>query len=382
MRWRARYVDDAGREHAKGFGRKTDARQWLDQVTSTLVTGTYVAPTAGQLTVGQVHDQWSKSCSHLKATTAETRVVTWRAHVAARWESVMVADVRTSAVRTWVSEMVGAGNGVATIENALGVLRMTLEQAVEDRRIARNPCTGVKAPRRVHQQRGYLTHAQVELLAQSVESNPEVVRFLAYTGLRWGEMAALRVENFDMLRRRVNVVAAVAEVRGKLVWSSAKTHERRSVPIPNFLVPELAALMVGKNRRDLVFTSARSEVLRVSTFRPRIFRPAVLLCQERIDAIRAEERDRTGDAGTPEFPWVTPHDLRHTAASLAISGGALPKAVQTMLGHKSAALTLDTYADLFPDDLEAVATALDAAATAARATAADALRTDGEARSS
>ena len=131
-----------------------------------------------------------------------------------------------------------------------------------------------------------------------MESNPEVVRFLAYTGLRWGEMAALRVENFDMLRRRVNVVAAVAEVRGKLVWSSAKTHERRSVPIPNFLVPELAALMVGKNRRDLVFTSARSEVLRVSTFRPRIFRPAVLLCQERIDAIRAEERDRTGDAGT------------------------------------------------------------------------------------
>ncbi len=54
----------------------------------------------------------------------------------------------------------------------------------------------------------------------------------------------------------------------------------------------------------------------------------------------------------PGFPTVTPHDLRHTAASLAISAGANPKAVQTMLGHASAVLTLDTYADLFPDDLE------------------------------
>ena len=68
-----------------------------------------------------------------------------------------------------------------------------------------------------------------------------------------------------------------------------------------------------------------------------------------------------------EFPTVTPHDLRHTAASLAISAGANVKGVQLMLGHKSAALTLDTYADLFPDDLEAVAEALNAAALAATA---------------
>ena len=59
------------------------------------------------------------------------------------------------------------------------------------------------------------------------------------------------------------------------------------------------------------------------------------------------------------IPRVTPHDLRHTAASLAISSGANVKAVQRMLGHKSAAMTLDTYSGLFPDDLDAVASALD-----------------------
>lgn len=60
-------------------------------------------------------------------------------------------------------------------------------------------------------------------------------------------------------------------------------------------------------------------------------------------------------ASTPVFPSITPHDLRHTAASLAISAAANVKAVQQMLGHKSAAMTLDTYADLFDGDLAAVA---------------------------
>lgn len=65
------------------------------------------------------------------------------------------------------------------------------------------------------------------------------------------------------------------------------------------------------------------------------------------------------------MPRVTPHDLRHTAASLAISSGANVKAVQRMLGHASASMTLDTYADLFDNDLDGVATALDEAHRAA-----------------
>lgn len=116
--------------------------------------------------------------------------------------------------------------------------------------------------------------------------------------------------------------------------------------------------MIGKKPDDLIFAAPEGGVLRVSNWRRRVFNKAVK---------RLVAKDAT-------FPVVTPHDLRHTAASLAISAGANVKAVQTMLGHKSAAITLDTYTDLFPDDLEAVAAALDAA----RMAAADALRTDGE----
>jgi integrase len=120
------------------------------------------------------------------------------------------------------------------------------------------------------------------------------------------------------------------------------------VPFPAFLAQPLAALMVGKARDELVFAGRKGVVLRVSTFRPRVFAPAVERCR----------------AADPSFSVITPHDLRHTAASLSISAGANVKAVQTMLGHASAAMTLDTYSDLFPDDLDAVAARLDEAARA------------------
>jgi integrase len=366
MRWRARYVDDIGREVAKGFARKVDATKWLDNVTSTIVTGTYVAPGAGSVTVGAMHEQWLKMQAHVKDSTKAARASAWSVHVRGRWTDTMVAEVQTSEVRAWVSEL-AEGSAATTIENALGVLRQVLAVAVEDRRIPRNPCDGVKAPRRKHSERAYLTHQQVDQLANAMSRDGLVVRFLAYTGLRYGEMAALKVSDFDMLRRRVNVRQSVTEVSGKLTWSTPKGHERRSVPFPKFLAEELAGRMKGKRRDAYVFEAPAGGVLRIATFRTRVFNKAV-------DTLR----DLVDDEPRSDWPRPTLHDLRHTAASLAISAGANVKAVQVMLGHKSAALTLDTYADLFPDDLGAVADALDAAVTALAKSTADALRTEGE----
>jgi integrase len=195
---------------------------------------------------------------------------------------------------------------------------------------------------------------RLEILCQFAGRQLIVIRFLAYTGLRWGEMAALRVGDFDMLRRRVNVSRSVTEFNG-LVWSTPKSWERRSVPFPAALADELSAPMVGKGRDALVFTNTSGGVLRASNYRKRFFAAAVSTCQ------KADE----------SFPTVTPHDLRHTAASLAVSAGANVKAVQRMLGHAKASMTLDVYADLFDDELDSVAASLDTAIK----TAADDLRT-------
>jgi integrase len=324
---------------------------WAATVEVAKLTGAFVAAAAGRITVGALAVSWLASATRLKATTRAARESAWSHRVAPRWAELPIADVRPSAIKSWVAELSADGVGAASIESALLVLRGVLQSALDDRQLAVNPAANIKAPRRKHERRGYLTHQQVSALAAEVGGEGgTVVGFLAYTGLRWGEMAALRVENFDMLRRRVLIAQAVAEVRGALVWDTPKTHERRSVPFPAFLTEPLAALMVDKRRDDLVFAGRNGVVLRVSTFRPRVFVPAV-------------ERCRVGD---PLFPTVTPHDLRHTAASLSISAGANVKAVQTMLGHASAAMTLDTYSDLFPDDLDAVAARLDAAARAPR----------------
>lgn len=356
LRWMARYVDDAGRELTKSFARRSDAQKWLDtEVIAALATGTYVAPKAGLVTVGAMYASWSASQAHISAKASATRKSAWNSRVKPHWEQVVVADVKTSAVRAWVAQMVADGVGVPTIENAFGLLRQVLGAAVEDARIPRNPCAGVRLPKRQHADRGYLSHLQVAALADAIERQGVVVRFLAYTGLRWGEMAALRVCDFDMLRRRVNVSRSVTE-SGGLVWSTPKTHERRSVPFPAALADDLASLMVDKDWDSLVFTDQRGGVLRNSNWRTRVFHPAVERCQ------LADE----------SFPSITPNDLRHTAASLAVSAGANVKAVQRMLGHAKASMTLDVYADLFDEDLDGVADRLDAAI---RITA-DRLRTD------
>ncbi len=350
-RYRVRYrTPDRRTTEKRGFTTKKAAQDWAATVEVAKMMGTYVPPSAGRVTVGEVAESWLTGAGRLKATTKAARQSAWDHRVKPRWENVPIGDVRPSQVQEWVRDLVAEGVGSASIESALVILRGALQSAVDDRALATNPAANIKAPRRKHQRRGYLTHRQVNGLIGEVEDAvaATVILFLTYTGLRWGEMAALKIGSFDMLRRRVTVTEAVAEVRGRLVWDTPKSHERRSVPFPAFLAPPLAALMEGKGRDDLMFAGAKGAVLRVSTFRPRVFAPAVARCQ-------ATDRD---------FPSVTPHDLRHTAASLAISAGANVKAVQTMLGHKSAAMTLDTYSDLFPDDLDAVAARLDEAVRA------------------
>jgi integrase len=216
---------------------------------------------------------------------------------------------------------------------------------VKDGRLARNPASAVNLPRVIVADRRYLSHQQVIILADACGQTYRLATlFLAYTGVRWGEMAALRVSRLDLLRRRAEIAESVTLVRGVQTWGTPKGHERRSVPIPRFLVDDLAAHVAGKAPGELVFTGERGGALRAQ-----VFQRAALT-----DAPRA-----VGVGG------LHPHELRHTAASLAIAAGANVKVVQTMLGHKSATMTLDLYGHLFPDQLDEVADVLHAAHEAA-----------------
>ncbi|MDF3044173.1 MAG: integrase family protein [Ornithinibacter sp.] len=134
------------------------------------------------------------------------------------------------------------------------------------------------------------------------------------------------------------MVESVTEVGGRSEWSTPKTHETRSDPVPRSLVELLRVACQGKPGDDVVFSAPGGGPLRLGNWRHRVFDPA---------------------CAAAGLVGVTPHDLRHTAASLAIAAGANVKAGQRMLGHASAAMTLDIYAGLFGDDLDGVADALD-----------------------
>lgn len=337
-RWRARYRDGAGEEHSRHFKRKLDAQRWLDDVTTAVTTGLYVDPGRSRVTVGDWARRWLDTKVDLKPSTRARYEGLLRVNVLPRWGDTRLADVTHESVAARVAELSGSGLSAATVRQAHRVLSLAFSLAVRDNRLARNPADHVPLPRAAKSEKVFLTVDQVEQLAVAAGEYRLVIHFLAYTGVRFGELAALRVRRVDLMRRRAEVAEAVAEVGGRAVFSTPKSHQVRSVPIPRFLVDELAQHVADKQPEDFVFTSPRGGLLRLQNFRHAVFDRAA------------------SDAG---LDGLTPHGLRHTAASLAITSGADVKVVQQMLGHASATMTLDLYGHLYGDRLDEVADHMD-----------------------
>jgi len=315
--------------------------------------GEYLDPMDSRVTVGQLAVIWLANRPHLKPSSLRPLEIAWRLHVEPSWGKVPLTAIRHSDIQAWVTRLsVGDASrralGATSVIRAHGVLASILDGAVMDRRIHSNPARGVRLPRKVPKPRAYLTHQQVEALAGESGQHGTLVRFLAYTGLRWGEATALRVEDLDLLRRRVLVRSNAVDVGGVIYPGTPKSHETRTVPVPRFLLAQLAAASEGRSRSNLVFGNGR-DFLRQPDSRRGWFKAA------RARAVAADAH----------FPLVTLHDLRHTAASLSVATGANVKVIQRMLGHASADMTLDTYADLFDADLDVVADALDHARSSA-----------------
>lgn len=346
-RYRVRYrTPDHRQTDKRGFKTKREAELFLASVEISKARGEYIDAADSKISVGQIGEAWLKRQTHLKPSALRSVQSAWRVHVEPRWAATPISRVKHTDVQTWISDLTTGGKagkpkGATTVKRCHGVLAAILDDAVKDRRILANPARGVDLPRKTKKRRVYLSHAQVDLLSQCAGTKATLVLLLAYTGLRWGEATGLRVGDLDALRRRVSVHENAVNVGGHIVVGTPKSHASRSVPFPEFLSIPLAQLCEGKTPTDLLLGEGR-EHLRSPDTRDGWY----------VSAIRKAKKV------DGNFPTLTLHDLRHTAASLAISAGANVKAVQRMLGHASAAMTLDTYADLFDDDLDAVATAL------------------------
>lgn len=371
--YQVRYRTPEGKPRARSFRLKRDAERFAREVEVSKDAGGFVDPQRANITVAAWATTWLDSKANLKPTSRERNASVIREHIDPRWSSTKLAGLSHEAVQDWLN---GIDRSPATVRKVHRVLSQALDYAVKTKRLATNPAKGVSLPRVQSAEKRYLSHGQVETLAEAV--GPEwrlLVLLLAYTGLRWGEVAALKVSRLDLLRRRAIIAESVTPVKGVMTWGDVKNHERREVPIPKFLVKDLEKLIEDKGPSSLLFTGPRGAVLRSQTFQRAALIPAAEklgLCEPVLDDAGLQRtRNVTNDEGDlVDIPvWTKhlhPHELRHTAASLAIASGADVKVVQLMLGHKSATMTLDLYGHLFPDRLDVVAEAMDRARKQAR----------------
>lgn len=356
-RWEARYRKPDGKTARKGgFRIKREAEAFIAEVEVSKNSGTYIAPGEAQVSVASLGVGWLAAHEvSVKPSTYHSDESAWRIHVEPKWGARKVGSIKHTEVAAWVAE-ISKRRSATTVKRAHGILASILDDAVRDRRIQSNPAREVKTPKKVKKSKPYLTHRQVERLAEA-SRYPDFVRFLAYTGLRWGEASGLKIGHLDSKRRRVNIEQNAVSVNGHIRVGTPKTHERRSVPFPKFLDKAIRRVSAGRAHDEILWVAEEGGYLRSGNAVSGWFAGAVKRIRAE-DAAAAGEATERGDEPPPIMPRVTPHDLRHTAASLAISAGANVKAVQRMLGHASAAMTLDTYADLFEDDLDDVAQVL------------------------
>jgi integrase len=325
----------------RGFRTKRDAERWASKVEVDKMTGEYVAPSLGRITVGELAADWlARKKQSIAPSHHRMLESAWRIHVEPAWGRVSVASIDADAIEEWIAAMGAHGAGATTVLRAHGVLSGILAGAVKSRRLAVNPAKGMdNLPRKTARRHIYLSADDVAALADAAGPHGALVLVLAYCGLRWGESIALRVRDVEFLRRRLSVSENAVQLGVDHAVGPTKGRKARSVPVPGFVLDELSVHCEGKAPGDLVFTGSNGGYLPRPKSNGGWFAAAV---------------KRAG------VQAISPHDLRHTCASLAVSAGVNVLALQRMLGHTSAKMTLDTYADLFDDDLDEVAAALHA----------------------
>lgn len=284
---------------------------------------------ASALTVGECLDVWLEGKRALASYPSCRRAAD---ACAGRWGRVPVSQVTLEDVQAWLDGMTaqdhkGGGEhpaAVSTRNKRLVALRGALGVAVRRGVIDADPTRqGLTMRPTVRREPHYLTASQLQALAEA-SRDPVTIWLMGTTGVRSGEAARLTVA--DVVSRRGGVRLRIRE---------AKNGEPRDVPIPGFV---LDMLDLDRPGSAPLLTAPNGGPLHMRNWRSRVFDPAC---------------ERAGLVG------ITPHDLRHTAVSLAIAAGGDIKTVQRFAGHKTATMTLSVYGHLMDDRLDDIGRSMD-----------------------
>lgn len=347
--WEFDWWTAPGQRKRKRFATKKEAEAFQAKTLQAVRSGTYVDPKlSNKMTVDDLYAEWLQRVSTvgargrqpIAASTRQNYEINYVTHIRPRWGKTPLSMIHHDDVAHWVATMErdGVRVGDNTRRRCALLFGRILGHAVKMRVLAANPTKDAlggadyvpSAP--VKRRHVYLTGPQLVALAEAAAPHTDLILVMGSCGLRWSEASSLRPRHLTL--DRANAFATVEEAwsaTGKeRTISTTKSKKARKVPIPDKVAERLRVRVAGMNPDGLLFPSSNGGELHRSNFRTRTL---------------AMASDVVG------VPTVTPHDLRHTAVSLAISGGASIKVVQRIAGHASATMTLDVYADLFEDDL-------------------------------
>lgn len=318
-RFQARYPGTDGllRSAPETFPTQTDADRWLVRKEAEILDGRWRNPDS-EVLFGVYADVWFKEHDYA-ATTRERNGSALRLHILPTFAGVVLSEITTPQIRRWRAGLLESGVGEPTVAKAYQILRAIMNTAVDDEVIQRNPCRIKGAGAAKTAERPFLDVTEVFQLADAVPARFRVFILLAaFTGLRFGELAALQRHDIDLERRTIAVRRALAETRsdGIMVKTPKSAAGVRTVAFPASLTEDLGAHLAAcaePGRTGLVFTGARGGQLRRNNFR-RLW-------------LRALETTGLGD--------VHFHDLRHTGNTLAATGGATTRELMQRMGHSS-----------------------------------------------
>lgn len=353
--YRARYRDEAGKEHARHFKRKVEAQRWLDEVTTAVVTGAYVDPKAGKVTFARFYDEWSER----QIWVPSTRVNAGRVRATVPFGDLPMKAIRRSHVESWVKALTADGLAASTIKTRFIVLRSLFRAAVADRVIVTDPSLGVTLPRRRSREASMAIPSEQQVGALLRAARPEFRAFIAlcaFAGLRSGEAAGIQVGDIGL--RELRIARQVQRDSREVAVRAPKYGSERTIFVPQELVTILSQ--------------------HIETFLP--------------DAVPSSFLFRASDGGPLDrnavhFRWrsatsaarvvgVRLHDLRHFFASGLIAQGCDVVTVQRALGHASATTTLATYSHLWPNAEDRTRNASASLIRSSLANPADSLRTE------
>lgn len=370
-KWRANWRDPAGKQKAKTFRTKREAKTFLAQIEADKSQGAYVSPHAGKMAFGDHAHQWMQTWNTEITTTARDESI-MRNHVLPQWSSWPLVNIDHMAVQSWISELCEKRSR-ATVVECHRLVSGVLKSAVRNRLIPFNPADEVRIPKRRKRDTDERIISREDLRTKLLPAVPDYYRAVVATaagaGLRWGEVAGLCTDALDLDGGTLTVVRTVVEVSGHTSFKPfpKSSAGRRTVPLPPWLVEVVREHIRKWPPEDggPVFTNMTGKPLRRTLFRSRVWKPALVragllgrVVDTEAGTYLGSWSDDDGHRQVEEFAQhgeavrevakragggLKFHDLRHSYATWLVDDGVPVNMVQRVMGHERSATTLDLY---------------------------------------